>query len=967
MMNRNLLSRTTAAAALLTQFSMPAMAQEVARPTQAKATELEEIVVVGTQIAGAAPVGSDPVVVSREDAALTGLANPADILRRMPQVVSGDVGFQGGTANQGYNGSQMDTINLRGLGAGATLVLVDGRRVVGAGGAATATDANQVPLAALERLEILTDGASAVYGSDAVAGVVNFVLRKDYDGVEATARVDDQSGGTQYGATLIAGTVWEDLGGLGGGNILVTYEHLDRESFNAGKIARLRQDLRPLGGPDLRVYDDDATVGFSPNIISQGLPNSTIPQARAYTYWGVPSGDGTGLTAGSLALNQPNLVEGADYKDWTGEQVRDQLAVYFNQSLTTNLELFGSLSYTDRETVSEHLSPTVKVPLLGTPYFIAGLPANQTVQYSTLKDGQTRVFSAQAETIGAVLGLRASLPGNWAAEAYLNYGRNQQCDSCVTGAINTAALTAQAQAGNINPLSSVPLTAAQLDLVYGNSRFESRTTLEDAVLKFNGPLFDLPAGPVRAAVGGEFRTEANANRNLSRTGPTNALTQLSNYDGSEFDRDIGSVFLELNIPLVNRGMDVALIRSLTLSASARYDDYSDVGGTTNPRLGFNWDLTDQFSLRGSWGTSFRAPSVTDANPYAVTSGTPSRVPNYDPRITNGVLPPGFLGPFGIANAALMLGSNPDLVPEESENWSLGASFEHEGFNIGLTYWNISFDNQIIFPGSIPAYLQATPASVPANGGNYDGWGALIIPVNNPASCNNADLGTADPTLQRFLESVNYDFVSSGGDYSFASPLKNDFCRVNVIIDSRIQNVGSVEQSGIDFNTSYAHQLGDVNLIGQLALSYQLENDISTGPGVPAVSQIGNLTDPTSLFEWRGTAGLTALWNGFDATVMARYLDSMLATGQLGANGLPGPDRNMSSYTVFDLTLGYGAEFDERRLGVLRGWRAQVAITNVADDEPDFMVTSGDSSGAAWNFKYGLPFGRTYSAQLTARF
>jgi iron complex outermembrane receptor protein len=273
-----------------------------------------------------------------------------------------------------------------------------------------------------------------------------------------------------------------------------------------------------------------------------------------------------------------------------------------NQELTDTFGIFGSVMYTNRETTSEQLQPTVRIPLcavghplLGNnlclvrgPFFIDGLPDNQTVQYSTLKDDQVREFHAESETIGGVLGLNMQLPGGWRGEAFFNYGQNEQCDSCVTGSINTAALTAQVQGGNINPLSSDPLTAAQIAQVYGSSKFKSRTTLEQFAVKFDGTVFELPAGHLRAAIGAEYRTETNANSNSSQTGPTNELKQISTYGDSKYDRDISSAFLELNVPLLKR---------LTLSGAVRYDDYSDVGDTTNPKFGLTWDVTDQFSLQ----------------------------------------------------------------------------------------------------------------------------------------------------------------------------------------------------------------------------------------------------------------------------------------------------------------------------------------------------------------------------------
>lgn len=955
-------------AALTVLGAAPAAAQSQASEGSSKAKDdkqVEEVVVVGTNISGVKPVGTEAITVNREDAVRQGLSNVADVVRRIPQVQMGvgdNVGFQGGTAHQGYNGGQTETINLRGLGAAATLVLVDGRRPVGSGAVSTTTEANQVPLAALDRIEVLPDGASALYGSDAVAGVVNFVLRKDFQGLEVNARVGNTSGGTEYDVSLTGGLKWENLNGLGEGNLIATYEHQDRDAFVAGDIARLRQDLRPLGGPDLRLNADSASVGLAPNIISQGaLPNTTLPRAGAYTYWGVPAGNGTGITPATLRLNQPNLVDNSDYTDWTGQQTRDQVAVYLNQHLTPDVELFANANYTNRDTTTRSPSPTVRVGLLGTPFFVAGLPANQQVQYSTLKDGQTRTFSPTSETIGAVIGLRANLFSDWKGEIYYNYGRNAQCDSCVTGAVNTAALTAQIQSGAINPLSSAPLTAAQAATVYGFSKFESRTTLHDTLVKFDGPLFELPGGTLRAAVGAEYRVEANANRNTSTTGVTNAPTVLATYGGSKYDRDIKSAFGELYIPLLKPEMGVPLVKSLTASAAVRYDSYADAGDTTNPRYGFTWEVNDELRFSGSWGTSFRAPSVTDANPHAVTSGTVLTLPNYDPRIRNGVLPAGFLGPFGLTNAALLLGSNPDLKPETSENWSFTGAWRKGGLELTATYWSITYDSQIAFPGAL-IYIAATPADVPANGGNYRGWGQYIIPINNPATCNNADPSTADPTLARLITGLNYDFVSGGGGFSQQSSLRNDFCKINVILDSRLQNIGTVEQKGLDFSATYAKQVGEVGLSARLAASRVLKNEISTGPGQPAVEQTGDLGQSYGGFKWRVTGNVSGQWRDFDATLLARYVSKLRGTGLYGADGLPAPEKELAAHTEFDLTLGYSGNLGDPFYG-LKSWRAQFAVTNLFDSYPSFFVDGDD----AWNPKYGLPFGRTYSFQLTGRF
>jgi iron complex outermembrane receptor protein len=975
-MKRNMLLRALLCGAAMTAVIAPGATFAQETPSQQKSSKadadkdkgvVEEVIVVGTNISGVKPVGSEAVVIGRDEALKMGVSNVADVVRRLPQVqmsVGDNVGFQGGTAHQGYNGSQTETINLRGLGSSATLILVDGRRPVGTGAVSTMTEANQIPLAALERVEVLPDGASALYGSDAVAGVINFVLRKNFSGLEVSGRVGNQSGGTEYTGSIVGGKGWESLGALGSGSLIVTYEHQDRDAFTAGKIDRLRRDLRSQGGPDLRIDKDSASVGFSPNIISQGnAVNPTIPGAVNYTYWGVPSGNGVGVTAASLALNNPNLSDNADYTDYTGKQVRDQVAAHFNQQLTDRLDLFLDGTYTQRDTTSRSAPSTTRLPLAGTPFFIAGLPANQQVQYSTLKDGMMRTFSASSKSFGGAIGLRADLGADWRGEAYFNFGRNTQCDSCVTGSINTEALAAQVLSGAINPLSSTPLTASQIAAVYGSSRFESRSTLKDTLVKFDGPLFSLPAGKVRAAIGAERRVEESANRNSSTSGASNAVKVLNTYDASAYERSVKSLFGELYIPVIGEGQSIPLVKALTASLAARYDDYADAGHTTNPRIGVTWQMTDELRFSGSWGTSFRAPTVTDSNTNAVTSGTlfPG-LPNYDPRIVNGVLPAGVFGPFGLTNAALLLGSNADLKPETSENWSVSSRWQHGGFDLTATYWSISYKNQIVFPGAL-TYLTATPADVPANGGNYRGWSDFIIPINNPASCNNANLASADPKLAALIQNLNYDFVAGGGQFSQASSLKNDFCRVNVVLDSRLQNLGSVVQTGYDVNASYSRAVGKVGLVGRLAVSRQLKNDITARPGQAPTSTIGDLSQTYGGFKWKGTASVSAMWNSFDAMLMARYLSSMKASGLLGVDFQPLPTKTLSPHTEFDLTLGYNGTLKDPTLG-LKSWRAQVAVTNLFNDYPDFFASQVDG---AWNSKYGIPLGRTYSFQLTGRF
>ncbi len=195
----------------------------------------EEIVVTatGTNISGVKPTGSEAITIDQERIRATGLTTPADVVRTLPQVRNLGDYREGGTQGTG-NSQQGNAINLRGLGVGATRTLVDGHRVVGTGAAQNFTEANRVPMAALERIEVIADGASAIYGSDAVAGVINYVLRKDYDGLEASFRASNNSGSWEWAPSITAGTDW-DAGGLGHGNILLSYEYTHRDAYLRGE------------------------------------------------------------------------------------------------------------------------------------------------------------------------------------------------------------------------------------------------------------------------------------------------------------------------------------------------------------------------------------------------------------------------------------------------------------------------------------------------------------------------------------------------------------------------------------------------------------------------------------------------------------------------------------------------------------------------------------------------------------
>lgn len=947
----------------LSVVTVPAAAQ-VADEIAASEDENEIVVIgTGTNISGVQAVGSETITLDREAILATGATTAADVVRTLPQVRNLGDYREGGTQNSG-NAQQGNAINLRGLGVGATLTLVDGRRVVATGAAQNFTEANRVPMAALQGIEVIADGASAIYGSDAIAGVVNYVLRKDYEGIEAGIRVSNQGGGWEWSPSVTAGTSWE-AGGLGRGNILVSYEYADRSAYLNGKNPYLRQDRSPLGGIDGRLNGATATAGLAPNIyvaIPNGGQNATLPRAGSNTYYGLPTGANAGLVLSDLRLNDPNLIDSADYTDYVGDMKRHLVTAFFNQELSPGVELFLQGSYLKRDTYSRSFNtliqnvtlPSVLSDAAGNPtatpnpYYISGIPdvapgAALNVQYNALKDIGPSNFDVGAETHSITAGLRAELFGGWEGEVYYSYGRDEACNFCQTGLnVNPTALQHLINTGVINPLSTEPLSPSVIAQFTGDNIQRSGNGLDDIVVKFDGPLFELPGGLAKAAFGGERNKTFNYNDNGANRNADNGFVFDTVGDQSRLGRTVWSAFGELYLPVISEDLDVPLVQDFLISAAVRHDDYSDVGSTTNPKFGFTWRVVDALSLRGSWGTSFRAPSLPDVNPYAFSVGFSFPATNNDPRVTNGFLDLPFLNPpVTLAYLGAVIGSNPDLGPETATTWSLGADLDVGPLRASMTYYNIVYDDRIQAPDAIGAY-QTAPYP------HYNGYADFIIPVNNPASCSNDDLSSADPLVQRYLgQTILYGGIP-------------DFCSLNVMVDGRYTNLSATKQDGLDVSLNYGDQLGDVYITASASANVTLSYLEQVVASSPFIDRLGYNNTP---IKWRARGSLGASWEGLSSNLFLNYSGSYINEQAVDPQGNAIADVKIDPYVTFDLNLSYELNRLPMLSGLTNSTRASVTVQNLFDKDPPLVITANGIFNAA----YSNPFGRTVTFQLTTSF
>ncbi|MFL6603246.1 MAG: TonB-dependent receptor plug domain-containing protein [Steroidobacteraceae bacterium] len=999
-----LLSLVISAGAVFAQAAAPPAQPHTvpARTPEAQST-LEEVIVTatGTNISGIQPVGSEALNLSRREILDTGIADLHDVLRALPQIVdvspAGVANYRlGGTAGYSANNTQGTAINLRGLGAQATLVLVDGHRVTPSGTVSVFTEADQVPIAALQRIEIIDDGNSAIYGSDAVGGVLNYVIRKDLEGVEVTGRGTFVAGYHGYGASVTGGHTWSSLGPLGKGNFILGVDYDWRGAMPASSRAFLT-DVSPFGGYDNRIRGNSqgGTSGVINGGVGPGQPgNNATPgglndinwcdnynavagscRTGTYLYRGLPRG--SGIPTYDQTSPAPSLGDRAAESDYIGRRWRYQLTAFYNQEINSRLSAFFEGFWTKRDvwTAGSQYYDQAVVPVTvnaGSPFYItppgaAGGP--MAVNYDFTAHGAPLWYTDNPDTNWtAITGIRAALWADWSANLSITVGRDRTCGICNIGThVDVGALRHAVNVGAVNPLSSDPLTPEQLALFMGGNIQQSQMGIEDYVLRFDGPLFDLPGGALKGALGGEFQHNTEYVQNgANRTQiPAEGITEETPppYEGvgcgaprrcpprtrpnefawdniSSAGRRITSVFLELYVPLIGTQNAIPLVRSLSLDAAGRLDHYSDVGGTTNPKIGLTWKVNPEVGLRTSWGTSFRAPSLTDTNPFVYSvKGFIAGLPNLtgDPAIDGIPIPGGKL-----TSVAFLLGDRPGIKPERARNWSAGLDLTPHWIpelRVSTTYYHIKYTDEIFGPPVLPAAI--------TNPQTYQLYKPFVHPIHNPANCTPGDRATYDPALLPLLDAV--------GIYG-TSISSTQACQIQAWVDGRVTNIGSMTQSGLDLNVAYDLDTALGHWSVNLNAVRVLKEDIAAVASLPETSVLGRINN---LVRWRGRSSVGWRHGPLSATVFVNYVGSYLNNTPIVGR----PNQTVPSWTTLDLTVG----FDLGRLsnsGFLKDSAISVSAQNLFDRDPPIVLTSG---GAQFDANNANVFGRIVQLNVMKRF
>ncbi|WP_235524835.1 TonB-dependent receptor plug domain-containing protein [Caulobacter sp. Root1455] len=671
------------------------------RAAQDVPDQISEIVVTGSSIRGVPPTGSNLISVSREDIRTIGANTTPDLLASVPQLNSFN------TAPRAANGGAgAFAPGLRSLPASATLPLMNGHRLVAGGTNQTNPDFPFIPDLAIERVEIVADGASAIYGSDAVAGVVNFITRQHFSGVDASVRYGTADDYHTFSASGLVGRDW------GRGSVVASYQYAENgDILGADRDYRI-VDLRPYGGVDTRT-----TVCPSPNV----RVNTTF---YAVNY-----------AAPALAPNTTNSCDNGAVTSLVPKSRLHSAYVTARQDLNDRATLWGELLYSDRkDTVQAPPPPAAgasggvilyNLPGFANPFFKTPPGTGATTEFVQFRsdnlygaDHIDNIFRVRAGNSSA--GVDAKLPRDLKLSVYGTY--DWATNDTYLPAINPAALDAAAlgttAATALDPFGAgtSPSVAAKITDYAGDLTIHQRTYLGAA--KIDGPLADLPGGQLKIAVGAEYRRETFKQRGIY--GGTQVPEDLT--------RDIKSVYGELFVPIVGDGNQAPLVHRLNLSLSGRYDHYSDFGSTTNPKVGVNWDPVSGLTLRGTYGRSFRAPGLRDVGATvgayyynaAAIAGSTFRDP------TRGAAQ---------VDTVFLLGGNRGLQPEEARTYSVGADLHPDAlpnFHASVTFYDIRYTNVIGTPGGAIAFTDPTFASViyrNPTAAQLSSLLAIAVPVN----------------------------------------------------------------------------------------------------------------------------------------------------------------------------------------------------------------------------------------------
>ena len=848
-------------------------------------TDLEEVVVTGSHIRGAEVAGSKVILISREQIDASGYGRVEDVLATVTQNFNRANAAVSQPEHAFFNLNHGAEVQLRGLGVGTTLTLVNGQRQGASGYQGQFTDVSTIPVSAIERIEILPEGTAALYGSDAIGGVVNIILRRNFEGIEARVRGSaTDSDTTERSAALLLGHAGPR------GNVLVGFQFNDSDALrcSARAYCAANADFRRFGGTDLRGFASNPGTILDPKTLA---PIAAIPHGQ----------DGTQLTAGQLVPGAANYTDNVTNNDILPKQIMRSAFVSTSYKVTEQWEISADGRYSSRDFRFTYPVPPGDFLVPATNAFNhLGGPVLVAYDFSrdfgpVLDTGPTKSYFGSAAVKGVLpKGWQINLAGAYAkasaeyfdANFTLNY---TAIDAALASSDPATALNLFGDGSHTSPAALAALRAQ--NVTYDDLNV---FTTASANVIADGPILNWRAGVIRLAVGGEFRHEHSAGINISE-------------NPEDRGRLIRSGFFELAVPMMGPHGGSAANR-LDLSLAGRYDSYSDVGSTFNPKVGFSWRPLALIKLRGNWGTSFRAPPFFWSNRDQV--GDSSIADVVDPR-----------SPTGYTRALVLVGPLPDLKPETARAWTAGVDLTPRAIpnlSLSLTYFDIDYQGKIQHAGPDTVFFLTQEAQL-------------------------TPLITRNPT-QAQIDAV-----------CIKPPLFGGGCNqpIAAILDGRWRNLASLKTRGVDEALDYLLHTTWGKVSASLNGTYMSDLKQQIGPTAAVVDLVNTVGNPPSL---RLVGNLS--WSLRGWTVQS-------TVNHTGAYRDPGsaPARKVDSWTTVDLNIGYRVDGGS---GWLANTQANLGIINVFDQRPPFVNQFDPSGTFGYDPASATLLGRGVSLQVVKR-
>jgi len=883
--------------------TMPAVAQD-------DEGELSPVVITGSNIPTVELEGPSPIVrIDREEINRSGAETVGELLRRLPQNNSGsfDEKFQNSFA-PGTSG-----ISLRGMGMQYTLVLVDGRRMGNYSMAQNMTtafsDLNGIPMAVVERIEVLLDGASAIYGSDAVAGVINIITRDNFEGVEINvgySNTTDDDMATQH-YSITGGTVSEN------GNAWVNIDYMQRNSMQYDD-----RDYSASANQGPKGYDFRSSSGNPGSI--KILPGSE--NGLESGFYQVP-GDSTGTPTAEEIIGAPGINR-FDYNPWmtlTPEMERYSASGRINYTLTDYATAFVHTTYRNLKTHQE-MAPTPAFGDLNTDTW-GILPASNafnpfgedtTFRHRLIEVGP-RLFDIETDVFRALPGVKFDIGDNWQAETAFLYNKVESVDfgqNFVSADAFKEALASSdpATAYNIFGAGLGINSPSVLDGLRVNTMRRAESELRMFDVKAAGDLAELPGGTLAMAVGAETAKEEVSDVGDSLSMANKIVASGGTSNAGRRDRDAG--YAEFMIPVIGEDNRISGIHSLGIQAALRVENYSDFGSDDNPKLGLKYSPTERVLLRATYQTAFRAPALQEL--YMGES------------ISYPFLLDPARGDEGMQYRTIQ-GGNEDLDPEEVDSISVGFVIdipmpENMDLHMTVNWSDIELEDQITTIGA--QYML-----------NNEGIFSNSI-IRNPQT--DADKAADNPGPDGQFGTEDHpewgeDDIPNGGIPGSIKHINNSYL-----------NLAEVEIEALDLQVDYGIDTSVGYFAVNLAAAYLYQYDYKARPTDSFVDESGSYNMP----EWRGRMGLWWTYDKYSVGATVNYIDSF--------DQYYGVVSEVDEHTTLDLQASYDLTDNSR---------ITVGALNVTDEDPPW--SDSEAEGYAYNAAGHNPWGTVLYARATVRF